>query len=183
MRLVRRAEHRGDAEDAKYAEDRLNEDKTWCPRNFLHTYRLALPGEKWALKPAQAPFAPSLALCTSGSGTCPARKILNPPATAPCRTSHCAMSGLRCSTLNRSRLKRQMVDCSRQAAEAMTKRTKSSHGVMEGAVGAEHNTVPRTGPFQFLCLITKTDTWLLAKCGPVHVPVAYALSPFHLGRS
>eukprot|EP00439_Symbiodinium_sp_Y106_P011947 s6473_g1.t2 len=28
-------------EDAKYAEDRLNEDKTWCPRNFLHTYRLA----------------------------------------------------------------------------------------------------------------------------------------------
>ena len=49
---------------------------------------------------------------------------------------------------------------------------------MEGAVGAEHNTVPRTGPFQFLCLSTKTDTWLLAKCGPVHVPVAYALSPF-----
>ena len=57
MRLVRRAEHRGDAEDAKYAEDRLNEDKTWCPRNFLHTYRLALPGEKWALTPAHTlPF-------------------------------------------------------------------------------------------------------------------------------
>ncbi|CAE7347641.1 Rpusd1 [Symbiodinium pilosum] len=27
--------------DAKYAEDRLNDDKQWCPRNFLHTYRLA----------------------------------------------------------------------------------------------------------------------------------------------
>lgn len=28
-------------EDSKYAEERLNEDKMWCPRNFLHTYRLA----------------------------------------------------------------------------------------------------------------------------------------------
>ncbi|CAE7266335.1 unnamed protein product [Symbiodinium natans] len=35
--------------DAKYAEDRLNDDKAWCPRNFLHTYRLAfrdVPNEK-----------------------------------------------------------------------------------------------------------------------------------------
>lgn len=27
--------------DSKYAEDRVMADKTWCPRNFLHTYRLA----------------------------------------------------------------------------------------------------------------------------------------------
>jgi len=27
--------------DSKYAEEHLATDKTWCPRNFLHTYRLA----------------------------------------------------------------------------------------------------------------------------------------------
>lgn len=27
--------------DAKYAEDRLAVDRKWCPRNFLHTYRMA----------------------------------------------------------------------------------------------------------------------------------------------
>ncbi|CAJ1395074.1 unnamed protein product [Effrenium voratum] len=35
--------------DAKYAEERLTTDRAWCPRNFLHTYRLAfrdLPTEK-----------------------------------------------------------------------------------------------------------------------------------------
>lgn len=28
-------------QDSKYAEEHLATDKTWCPRNFLHTYRLA----------------------------------------------------------------------------------------------------------------------------------------------
>jgi len=27
--------------DVKYAEDRFASDRTWCPRNFLHTYRLS----------------------------------------------------------------------------------------------------------------------------------------------
>lgn len=27
--------------DSKYAEERLASDRSWCPRNFLHTYRLA----------------------------------------------------------------------------------------------------------------------------------------------
>lgn len=27
--------------DSKYAEERLTSDRSWCPRNFLHTYRLA----------------------------------------------------------------------------------------------------------------------------------------------
>ena len=29
------------AQDSKYAEEHLTSDRSWCPRNFLHTYRLA----------------------------------------------------------------------------------------------------------------------------------------------
>ena len=46
-------------EDSKYAEERLTSDRAWCPRNFLHTYRLAFPWRR-EMKPV---FLISIYMC------------------------------------------------------------------------------------------------------------------------
>lgn len=39
--------------DIKYGEERFQEDRAWCPRNFLHTYRLSFADVPTAAEPSE----------------------------------------------------------------------------------------------------------------------------------